>query len=77
MRLMRKDSRLVLALDETDGAKAMAVAEKVGDLVDAIKINWPLVLSEGPRMITRLAETSEVICDFKVAEIPNTDRLIV
>ena len=77
MRLMRKDSRLVLALDETDGAKAMAVAEKVGDLVDAIKINWPLVLSEGPRMISRLAETSDVICDFKVADIPNTVRLIV
>ncbi|MBR4216205.1 MAG: orotidine-5'-phosphate decarboxylase, partial [Candidatus Methanomethylophilaceae archaeon] len=74
---MRKDSRLVLALDETDGAKAMAVAKEVGDIVDAIKINWPLVLSEGPQMITRLADISEVICDFKVADIPNTVRLIV
>ena len=77
MRLMRKDSRLVLALDETDGSKALAVAEEVGDIVDAIKINWPLVLSEGPGMISRLAEMSEVICDFKVADIPNTVRLIV
>ena len=77
MRTMRKDSRLVLALDETDGAKAMAVAKEVGDIVDAIKINWPLVLSEGPQMITRLADMSEVICDFKVADIPNTVRLIV
>ena len=77
MRTMRKDSRLVLALDETDGAKAMAVAKEVGDIVDAIKINWPLVLSEGPQMITRLADMSEVICDFKVADIPNAVRLIV
>lgn len=74
---MRKDSRLVLALDETDGSKALAIADAVGDLVDAIKINWPLVLSEGPSMITELSKRSEVICDFKVADIPNTVRLIV
>lgn len=74
---MKSDSRLVLALDETDGRKALAIAESVGDIVDAIKINWPLVLSEGPQMITKLSEISEVICDFKVADIPNTVRLIV
>lgn len=74
---MQKDSRLVLALDETNGEKALAVAESVSGIVDAIKINWPLVLSEGPEMITRLSELSDVICDFKVADIPNTVRLIV
>ncbi len=74
---MKKDSRLVLALDETDGAKALAVAESVSGIVDAIKINWPLVLSEGPGMITKLSGMSDVICDFKVADIPNTVRLIV
>lgn len=74
---MRKESRLVLALDETDGEKALAIAESVSGVVDAVKINWPLVLSEGPQMITRLAEFSDVICDFKVADIPNTVRLIV
>ena len=70
---MKMDSRLVLALDETDGKKALAIA----DTVDAIKINWPLVLSEGPQMITRLSEMTDVICDFKVADIPNTVKLIV
>ena len=74
---MKMDSRLILALDETDGAKALKVAESVSGIVDAIKINWPLVLSEGPGMITRLSELSEVVCDFKVADIPNTVRLIV
>ena len=74
---MKMDSRLVLALDETDGSKALRVAESVADVVDAIKINWPLVLSEGPQMITLLSELSAVICDFKVADIPNTVRLIV
>ena len=41
---MKMDSRLILALDETDGAKALKVAESVSGIVDAIKINWPLVL---------------------------------
>jgi orotidine-5'-phosphate decarboxylase len=74
---MKMQTRLILALDETDEAKALHVAAEVGDLVDAIKINWPLVLSTSPQMITRLAEHSAVICDFKVADIPNTNRLIV
>lgn len=73
---MRKNSRIVLALDETDERKALRVADEVGDLVDAIKINWPLVLSSGPGMITELSKRAPVICDFKVADIPNTVRLI-
>jgi orotidine-5'-phosphate decarboxylase len=74
---MRTDTRVVLALDETDGAKAMAVAQAVEGLVDAIKINWPLVLATSPHTITELAELADVICDFKIADIPNTNRLIV
>ncbi len=74
---MRTNTRMVLALDETDERKALQVAEEVSDLVDAIKINWPLVLSTSPEMITRLSRMAPVICDFKIADIPNTDRLIV
>jgi orotidine-5'-phosphate decarboxylase len=74
---MRTGTRMILALDETDERKALRVAENVQDLVDAIKINWPLVLSTSPEMITRLARLAPVICDFKIADIPNTDRLIV
>jgi orotidine-5'-phosphate decarboxylase len=74
---MKRSSRLILALDETDERKALEVAESVGDLVDAIKINWPIVLSTSPEIITRLSRSSEVICDFKVADIPNTNKLIV
>lgn len=74
---MKKSSRIILALDETDEKKALAIAESVSGIVDAIKINWPLVLSSGPEMITKLSKYSDVICDFKVADIPNTVRLIV
>lgn len=74
---MKKSSRLVLALDETDPVRALEVADAVSGTVDAIKINWPLVLSAGPDMINELSKRSDVICDFKVADIPNTVRLIV
>lgn len=72
-----KSSRLILALDETDPDKARAVAKAAGEIVDAIKVNYPLVLSSGMAMVTELAQSSAVICDFKVADIPNTNRLIV
>lgn len=74
---MRKDTRLILALDETDKKKALDIVDKVSEYTDAVKINWPLVLSAGPDMIDELAERTDVICDFKVADIPNTVRLIV
>jgi len=75
-RSMRREKRLILALDETDPHKALHVAAAVRDEVDAIKINWPLVLSAGPSMITELSRLAPVVCDFKVADIPNTNRLI-
>jgi len=74
---MKMNTRMVLALDETDDSRALKIADEVADLVDAIKINWPLVLSTSPEMITRLSRMAPVICDFKIADIPNTDRLIV
>ena len=66
-----------MALDETDGQKALKIVEEVAEYIDAVKINWPLVLSEGPEMITKLSKYTDVICDFKVADIPNTVSLIV
>jgi len=74
---MRKESRIILALDEVREERALWVADQVADIVDAIKINWPLVLSTSPEIITTLSEKAPVICDFKVADIPNTVSLIV
>lgn len=69
-------SRLVLALDETDPARALNIAKEVSPFVSKIKINYPLVLSAGLGIVTEISKFSEVICDFKVADIPNTNRLI-
>ena len=69
-------SRLVLALDETDPVRALDVAKNVAPFVAKIKINYPLVLSAGLEIVTEISKFSPVICDFKVADIPNTNRLI-
>ena len=69
-------SRLVLALDETDPVRACRIAEEVAPFVAAIKINYPLVLSSGLDIVTDISKLAKVICDFKVADIPNTNRLI-
>jgi len=74
---MKPDSRLILALDITEKDRALAVAQQVGSIVDAVKVNWPIILGCGPGIITELAESAHVICDLKVADIPNTNRLIV
>lgn len=74
---MKKQTRMILALDETDGDKALAIVRDVAEYIDAVKINWPLVLTAGPEMITELSKITDVICDFKVADIPNTVSLIV
>jgi orotidine-5'-phosphate decarboxylase len=66
----------VLALDETDPARALDVAKSVAPFVAKIKINYPLVLSAGLDIVTEISKFSPVICDFKVADIPNTNRLI-
>lgn len=74
---MTPKSRLILALDVVQRTEALDIVEKIGSHVDAVKINWPLILGSDPRIITEIAESAPVICDFKIADIPNTDRLIV
>ncbi len=74
---MQKRNRIILALDVTSRADAMRVVGAVKDHVDAIKINWPLILAAGPEIITEMSEVKPVICDMKISDIPNTNRLIV
>jgi len=74
---MQKQNRIILALDVTSRSDAMRVVNAVKDHVDAIKINWPLIMAAGPEIIREMSEVKDVICDMKIADIPNTNRLIV
>lgn len=67
---------MILALDVTDRENALKIADAVRECVDAIKVGYPLVLATGLGIIKELAEFAPVIADFKVADIPNTNRLI-
>ena len=67
---MRRDSRLILALDVRDAGTALRLAKEGRTSMDAVKVGWPLVLSAGPQLVSRLAAEADVICDFKIADIP-------
>jgi orotidine-5'-phosphate decarboxylase len=71
-------TELILALDVTEKKKALAVAHACAPHLDAIKLGYPLILSCGLSVVQELeAEDLPLIADFKVADIPNTNRLIV
>ncbi|MCL5783623.1 MAG: orotidine-5'-phosphate decarboxylase [Candidatus Thermoplasmatota archaeon] len=74
--MVKVDSKLVIALDVFDVDFAVDFARKIGREIFAIKINWPLVMVRGSSIISELSRYSRSICDLKIADIPNTNRLI-
>ncbi len=70
------DNRLIVALDIFEEKKALEIAKNISDMVFAIKINWPLILGSGIDIVTKLSRFTRVICDLKIADIPNTNSLI-
>lgn len=73
---MKKKSRLILALDVGSSDKAYSIASETEGIFDAIKVGHPLILSAGLSVIKALADIAPVIADLKIADIPNTNRLI-
>ncbi|MGV8127621.1 MAG: orotidine-5'-phosphate decarboxylase [Methanothrix sp.] len=73
---MKKETRLILALDVTDRERALFLAAKLCSYFDAIKIGYPLILAAGLGVVKEIASIAPVIADLKVADIPNTNRLI-
>ncbi len=76
MRLLRRNTQLILALDVHDTSKALSLINETVDYLDAVKIGYPLVLSAGIEIFNTIAEFAPVIADFKIADIPYTDRQI-
>jgi orotidine-5'-phosphate decarboxylase len=68
---------LILALDVKKKENALAIASRCATHIDAIKIGYPLVLAGGLSIADDLGDLDlPLIADFKVADIPNTSRLI-
>ena len=74
---MRIENRIVLALDDLTGERAEEVARALAHGLDAVKVGYPLVLTEGLEVVSRLSRVAPVICDFKVADIPAVSAMIV
>jgi orotidine-5'-phosphate decarboxylase len=73
---MKKETRLILALDVTSKERALSLAKSLSDYFDAIKVGYPLILSAGPGVVKEISAFAPVIADLKIADIPNTNRLI-
>ncbi|QDA31931.1 orotidine-5'-phosphate decarboxylase [Thermococcus indicus] len=73
-----EDRRLILALDVYERERALEIAEHTADYLWAIKVNWPLIIGSGLGIITELKQVTglPIIADLKLADIPNTNRLI-
>jgi len=70
-------TELILSLDVPDRKRAVGIAESSSPFIDAIKVGYPLVLPAGLAIVEDLAALGlPLIADFKVADIPNTNRLI-
>jgi len=73
---MNKKNSLILALDVVSRDKAMNLTELLVDHFDAIKIGYPLILHAGLGIVEEISSISPVIADLKIADTPNTNRLI-
>ena len=70
------NTRLILALDVTSGKRALSLASSLKDYFDVIKIGYPLILSAGLNIVHEISAIAPVIADLKIADIPNTNKLI-
>lgn len=73
---MEKDTRLILALDVTSRERALSLVKSLENYLDAIKVGYPLILAAGLGIIREISTYKPVIADLKIADIPNTNRLI-
>ena len=75
---MNIENNIILALDLMDILDAYEVAEKISNHINTIKIGYPLTLAEGLKSIETFKENFDfqIICDYKVADIPETNSKI-
>jgi len=75
---MEVKNNIILAMDLLTIDGALEVGHSVIKYLDTIKIGYPLVLSEGLNAVTVVKDTfnCKVIADFKVADIPETNKKI-
>ncbi|MEP7078892.1 MAG: orotidine-5'-phosphate decarboxylase [Chthoniobacterales bacterium] len=65
--------RIIVALDVSSTAEAIAIVAKLGDSVAHYKIGLQLYTAEGPDVVRAVARTgAKIFLDLKLHDIPNT-----
>jgi orotidine-5'-phosphate decarboxylase len=69
---------IILAMDLMNLLKAYEVVESITKYIDTIKIGYPLTLAEGLKSIQIFKENFDfkIICDYKIADIPDINSKI-
>ncbi len=73
---MNIDKGLIFACDLRQKEKALEITEKIKEHIDAVKVNYPLILSTGIDIISELSKHVPVIADFKIADVPHINEII-
>ncbi len=73
---MSEESRVIVALDMTDPVAARNIAKRLSGEIFAFKVGWPLILASNTDIIVDLSHYARVICDLKLADIPDTNSWI-
>ncbi|RZN62248.1 orotidine-5'-phosphate decarboxylase [Methanonatronarchaeum sp. AMET6-2] len=73
---MQQNTGLIFAADLEDGERAVNITNEISDLIDAVKVNYPIILSNGLDIVEELSRTKEVIADLKIADVPHINRKI-
>jgi orotidine-5'-phosphate decarboxylase len=73
VRLMQKDSRLIVALDVDTLQQVQQITVELGDLVHCYKVGMQLYYSQGNAVLAYLKEhNKDIFLDLKLHDIPNT-----
>lgn len=71
-------SKIIIALDCKDRFQCFSVLDNCADLIDIVKINYPLVLTEGLSVISEIKSkyNKPILADFKLSDAPITNNRI-
>ncbi len=75
---MKVKNNIIIALDLFQMDAVIRLLEKISGQINTVKVGYPLVLSESMESISKIKEKYgfNIIADFKVADIPETNRKI-
>ena len=76
---LNENKRIILALDVLNEKKAFDVLDNVHDLINAVKVNFPLILSCGIEICIEIKKRYglPIIGDFKIADVSITNNHII